>query len=197
MSSSRPSFMRRIAPAVLLGTSAVAIVALFDPALHSGGSDALASSPLPAAGTSSTAATDSASGTSTSGTKSKSNSGTSDSGTNSSNSGTSNTDSSKSNSNSNATSGSCDNPQVIDGDTIQTRYGPVQAEAQVSNGKVCSYTVIQYPQNDPRSSQISAQVVPWLEQASTAQGADFQHVTGATYTSEGYRQSVQSILDQL
>lgn len=201
--SSRPSFMRRIAPAVVLGTAAIGVVALFDPALHSGGSDALASAPMGTGsldGATGTSATGSGGATGTgsaTGSGAATGTGGANGADNSSTGGNSNAGDTKNSGKSSASNASCDNGQTIEGDTIQTRYGPVQASAVVVDGQVCQFTVVQYPQSDPRSRQISAQVVPWLEKAATAQGANFQHVSGATYTTEGYRQSVQSILDQL
>ncbi|KOU55762.1 FMN-binding protein, partial [Streptomyces sp. MMG1533] len=48
-----------------------------------------------------------------------------------------------------------------------------------------------------RSDQITADAVPKLNQAAVAAGnADIDAVSGATYTSAGYKQSLQSALDQ-
>ncbi|MFM2069812.1 MAG: hypothetical protein RLZZ623_75 [Actinomycetota bacterium] len=88
---------------------------------------------------------------------------------------------------------------IVDGPTITTRYGPVQVEASVaSDGTICAVDAIQAPSRDGKSARISNYSVPILDQsAMAAQSAKFNGVSGATYTSTGYRKSLQSILDGL
>lgn len=82
------------------------------------------------------------------------------------------------------------------GDPVQTRYGPVQVGVTLENGRLTDVTAIAYPQENPRDQQINAYAIPQLtREALTAQSADIDTVSGATYTSEGYRQSLQSALD--
>ncbi|BFO20005.1 hypothetical protein SHKM778_63930 [Streptomyces sp. KM77-8] len=48
-----------------------------------------------------------------------------------------------------------------------------------------------------QSDQVNANAVPKLNQAAVAAGdAEIDAVSGATYTSAGYRQSLQSALDK-
>jgi uncharacterized protein with FMN-binding domain len=83
------------------------------------------------------------------------------------------------------------------GASIDTRYGPVQVEVTVSGGKVADVQAVQLPSADPRSYQISTYASPLLRQSALArQSASIDAVSGATYTSEGYAQSLQSALDQ-
>lgn len=85
----------------------------------------------------------------------------------------------------------------VTGDVVQTRYGPVQVQLSVSGGKVTAASVLQYPSGDPRSSQISSYALPVLaDETVSAQSSSIDMVSGATFTSTGYIQSLQSALDQ-
>lgn len=85
----------------------------------------------------------------------------------------------------------------VDGPSVQTRFGPVQVAAIVADdGELCDVAAIASPSGDRRSAAISAQAIPTLDQrAVDAQSADFQGVSGATYTSDAYRSSLQALLD--
>lgn len=86
---------------------------------------------------------------------------------------------------------------TVTGDAVNTRYGPVQVQVTVSNGKVVSATAVVYPMNDPRDAQINSYAIPALNQEATQAGsASIDMVSGATYTSTGYIQSLQSALDK-
>ncbi|WP_369033357.1 FMN-binding protein [Streptomyces adonidis] len=92
--------------------------------------------------------------------------------------------------------GSATGTRTLTGDSVQTRYGPVQVRVTVKNGKLTDVTAVTYPQENPRDEQINSYAIPQLtREALTAQSADIDTVSGATYTSEGYRQSLQSALD--
>jgi uncharacterized protein with FMN-binding domain len=86
----------------------------------------------------------------------------------------------------------------VTGDSIDTRFGPVQVTITVSNGKITSATAIDYPQTNPRDAQINAEAIPILQQESVGQSSatNIDMVSGATYTSDGYLQSLQSALDK-
>ncbi|MFB7494814.1 FMN-binding protein [Streptomyces sp. NPDC056161] len=87
--------------------------------------------------------------------------------------------------------------RTVTGDTAQTRYGPVQVRVVVRSGRLTDVTAVVYPQESPRDAQISADALPQLRQeALAAQSAQIDTVSGATYTSDGYRQSLQSALDK-
>ncbi|WNZ12943.1 FMN-binding protein [Streptomyces sp. 11x1] len=86
--------------------------------------------------------------------------------------------------------------QVLTGSTIQTDYGPVQVRVTVTDGKITSAEALQQPSGG-RSTQISGTAIPELNQNAVSAGsADIDAVSGATYTSGGYKQSLQSALDQ-
>ncbi|MCX5150786.1 FMN-binding protein [Streptomyces sp. NBC_00320] len=83
------------------------------------------------------------------------------------------------------------------GDPIDTRYGTVQVAATLSQGKITSITVLQAPDRGGRDQEISSYALPRLTQeAIGAQSAHIDAVSGASYTSQGYIESLQSALDQ-
>jgi len=86
--------------------------------------------------------------------------------------------------------------KTVTGDTIQTRWGPVQVRVTIKDGRLTEVTAVSYPSDNPRDQEINSYALPRLRtEALTAQSADIDTVSGATYTSEGYRQSLQSALD--
>ena len=88
----------------------------------------------------------------------------------------------------------CSNDVV--GPTVATRWGPVQVEALVSSdGRVCDIQALQSPDSERRSISINRQALPILHDRAVESSSSFDAVTGATVTSEGYRASLQAILD--
>ncbi|MFD4503128.1 FMN-binding protein [Streptomyces sp. NPDC058457] len=86
--------------------------------------------------------------------------------------------------------------KTVTGDTVQTRWGPVQVKVTIKNGKITDVTALQYPSENPRDQQINDYALPQLRsEALAAQSASIDTVSGATYTSQGYQQSLQSALD--
>jgi uncharacterized protein with FMN-binding domain len=86
--------------------------------------------------------------------------------------------------------------KTVTGDTIQTRWGPVQVRVTIKDGKLTEVTAVTYPTDNPRDQEINSYALPRLRsEALQAQSADIDTVSGATYTSDGYRQSLQSALD--
>lgn len=84
----------------------------------------------------------------------------------------------------------------VDGSRIVTRYGPVQVRLVMSGTRITDVIALAAPDEVARSRQISDDALPQLRaQVIAAQSADVDGVAGATYTVEGYRQSVQSALD--
>ncbi|WP_033262758.1 FMN-binding protein [Amycolatopsis vancoresmycina] len=83
------------------------------------------------------------------------------------------------------------------GDAADTRYGPVQVRITVSGGRITAADAVEYPQESGRDVRINSAAVPELNQETLqAQSAQVDTVSGATYTSEGYQQSLQSAIDQ-
>jgi uncharacterized protein with FMN-binding domain len=85
---------------------------------------------------------------------------------------------------------------IITGSTVSTRYGDVAVEVTVASGKITAVQAVSLPSGG-RSGQISAYAAPVLaNEALTAQSASIDMVSGATYTSQAYAQSLQAALDQ-
>ena len=86
---------------------------------------------------------------------------------------------------------------TVTGAVAQTRWGPVQVRLTLADGKITAVDVVQYPDGNGRDREINADALPVLVQETiSAQSADVDMVSGATVTSTGYLQSLQSALDQ-
>ncbi|MEA2388777.1 MAG: hypothetical protein QOG41_1550 [Thermoleophilaceae bacterium] len=86
----------------------------------------------------------------------------------------------------------------LTGSDIPNQYGDVQVRVTTSGGRITRVAAVRLPGADGRSQQISSFAGPQLaQQALTAQSANIDGVSGATYTSQGYRASLQSAIDQL
>lgn len=86
--------------------------------------------------------------------------------------------------------------QVIDGTVVNTRFGPVQVEVTISDGTITDVQALQLPYDRQYSAEISDYVAPYLRQmALTAQSANIDIISGATYTSAAYAKSLQSALN--
>jgi uncharacterized protein with FMN-binding domain len=95
-----------------------------------------------------------------------------------------------------SSSKSSSSTKTATGAAVSTRYGNVQLTVTVSGGKITKVEAVQLPSNDPKSSQISSYAEPQLQQSAlTKQSANIDAVSGATYTSDGYKTALQSALD--
>jgi uncharacterized protein with FMN-binding domain len=84
------------------------------------------------------------------------------------------------------------------GTDVQYRYGDIQIEVTASGSKITNVTTPRDDATDGHSYQINSEAVPMLEsQTMSAQSAQIDGVSGATYTTQAYEQSLQSALDQL
>ncbi|MDQ0674763.1 uncharacterized protein with FMN-binding domain [Pseudarthrobacter siccitolerans] len=82
------------------------------------------------------------------------------------------------------------------GTAVQTRFGPVQVQITVANGKITDVTALQLTNTDGKSIQISNRAAPLLKsKVLAAQSADVQTVSGATITSDAYLTSLQAAID--
>ena len=83
------------------------------------------------------------------------------------------------------------------GDSSQTRWGPVQVQVTLTDGKITDVTTLQYPNGDRKSLNISNRVIPWLqEETLQIQSANISGISGATYTSGGFQASLASALQK-
>lgn len=83
------------------------------------------------------------------------------------------------------------------GSTSQTPYGPVQVAAVINGGKITDVQFWQMPSDMQHSQEVTAIAGPMLKQETlSAQSAHIDFISGATSTSYGYQQSLQSALDK-
>jgi len=88
-------------------------------------------------------------------------------------------------------------PATYTGDSADTRWGPVQVQITVQGGNITGSEAVQYPQNNGRDAEINAFALPILNQEVVQQqSASIDTVSGATVTSDGYLQSLQSAIDK-
>ncbi len=85
---------------------------------------------------------------------------------------------------------------AVNGHVANTAYGPVQIQLIMRNSKIVKVAVLMQPANTIRDIQIGEFAFPKLiSETLTAQTAKVDAVSGASYTSAGYIQSLQSALD--
>jgi uncharacterized protein with FMN-binding domain len=86
---------------------------------------------------------------------------------------------------------------TVTGDTVQTQWGPVQVQLTLDGDRITGVQVLQYPNGNGRDAQINSYALPILTRETVdQQSASIDMVSGATVTSVGYLQSLQSALDQ-
>ena len=86
---------------------------------------------------------------------------------------------------------------VVDGKVASTAYGPVQIQLIKKNTKIVKVAVLVQPTNTLHDVQIGEFAFPRLiSETLAAQNGKIDAVSGATYTSAGYIQSLQSALDK-
>ena len=85
---------------------------------------------------------------------------------------------------------------ALTGQVADTVYGPVQVQLILRNTKIIKVAVLQQPTNTIHDIQIGEFAFPELiSETLKAQSAKIDTVSGASYTSQGYIQSLQSALD--
>lgn len=81
------------------------------------------------------------------------------------------------------------------GSVTNAYYGSVQVNAIIQNGAISDVQFLQYPSDRSTSRYINSQAMPLLKQeAVQAQNAQVNGVSGATFTSEAFIQSLSSAL---
>jgi uncharacterized protein with FMN-binding domain len=86
---------------------------------------------------------------------------------------------------------------AVDGNAANTAYGPVQIQLIERNSKIVKVAVLVQPANTLHDIQIGAFAFPKLiSETLAAQTGKIDAVSGASYTSAGYIQSLQSALDK-
>jgi uncharacterized protein with FMN-binding domain len=76
-------------------------------------------------------------------------------------------------------------------------YGNVQVRVTVSSGAISKINVLQYPNDNPTSNYISTQAISMLKsEVIQTQSGNVNMISGASYVSSGFIQSLQSALSQ-
>ncbi len=89
---------------------------------------------------------------------------------------------------------------IVDGTYVgvadSNKWGAVQVQAVYSGGQLVDVQILQYPDGDNKSVRINQRSLPRLiSDAIAAQSADVNTISGATYTSNSYKASLQSAID--
>jgi uncharacterized protein with FMN-binding domain len=83
------------------------------------------------------------------------------------------------------------------GQDVQYLYGDIVVTTTLRDGRIVNVAVPQNTAIDGRSQMINSYAVPILEQeVMSAQGVNINVVSGATFTSDAFAQSLQSALSQ-
>ncbi|UUU29060.1 FMN-binding protein [Streptomyces sp. CA-210063] len=91
-----------------------------------------------------------------------------------------------------ASSSAAAGSNVVAGPTVDTEKGPVQVQATFQGKKITAVNMLQQPDHP----QTEAAVPVLIEETLQAQSADIDTVSGATLTSDGYRESLQAAIDE-
>jgi uncharacterized protein with FMN-binding domain len=85
---------------------------------------------------------------------------------------------------------------TVNGSLVDTPYGPVLVQLRIRSGRIVAAKALVRPQGDSQTDSINRDAVPQLDQeAVQAQNGRIDTVSGATYTSAGYKTSLQAALD--
>ncbi|MEO3941393.1 FMN-binding protein [Paenarthrobacter nicotinovorans] len=85
---------------------------------------------------------------------------------------------------------------TYDGASVQTRFGTVQVQVTIQDGRITEVTALQLTDAERKSAQISSRAAPVLRsEVLQAQSANVQTIGGATVTSDAYLTSLQAALD--
>jgi uncharacterized protein with FMN-binding domain len=88
-------------------------------------------------------------------------------------------------------------PGPITGDSAFTEFGYVTVAITVANGKITDVIAVEMPADESRSKALSDAAAPELrKRALAAQSSHIDTYSGATWTSDAYRRSLQSAIDK-
>ncbi|WP_084127234.1 FMN-binding protein [Demequina sp. NBRC 110054] len=92
---------------------------------------------------------------------------------------------------------SSDSDGTYTGESVQTRYGSFSVAITVEGGEVVDVTMVESGETDHESQQINSTALPQLiQEVLETQSADVTYISGASYTSDGFAQSVADAFDQ-
>lgn len=85
---------------------------------------------------------------------------------------------------------------VVNGTVAQTQWGPVQVQVRIADHRITEVKALVFPSGSDHDQAINSYALPRLRQeVLSAQSARIDGVSGATVTSDGYRESLQAALD--
>jgi uncharacterized protein with FMN-binding domain len=85
---------------------------------------------------------------------------------------------------------------TADGSVVSTPFGPIQVRLHAAGTRISDVTILRVPNDRGRSTEINGYATPLLHrEVLRAQSADVDVISGATYTSYAYAQSLQAALD--
>jgi len=83
------------------------------------------------------------------------------------------------------------------GSAANAYYGTIQVKAVIQNGKISDVQFLQYPHDQEESIEVNQQAMPSLKQETIqSQSANVDIVSGATQTSQAFKESLASVLAQ-
>jgi uncharacterized protein with FMN-binding domain len=95
------------------------------------------------------------------------------------------------------TAASSSSDHTYTGQDVFYRYGDIEVAVTLSGSRLVTVSVPQNDASSPYSQTVNSAAVPVLvKEAVAAQGVNFDVVSGATYTSDAFAQSLQSALDK-
>ena len=87
--------------------------------------------------------------------------------------------------------------KTVTGSIVTNQYSQLQVKLQIKNGRISHVGFTTFTANDSKSVGIDQQAVPILIQETiSTQSAQIQGVSGATYTTTAYEQSLQAAIDK-
>jgi uncharacterized protein with FMN-binding domain len=93
--------------------------------------------------------------------------------------------------------GTTETTRTVTGAVESTQYGPMQVEVTLAGKRITGVKVLQETDLGSYSQQVDAMAIPKLtSETLAAQSAQIDAVSGASYTSQGYTESLQSALDK-
>jgi uncharacterized protein with FMN-binding domain len=96
------------------------------------------------------------------------------------------------------TSGTGTGAKQVDGPVVPTQFGDIQVRVILDNGRITDIQPLQMPFDRQHSQEITQAVTPMLhDEVLRAQSAQIDLISGATYTSDAYQQSLQAALAQI
>ncbi len=83
------------------------------------------------------------------------------------------------------------------GNSVDAYYGNVQVKAVITGGRISDVQFLDYPQDRQNSVRINSRAMPYLiSEAIAAQDSNVDAVSGASFTSAAYVESLSSALAQ-